>query len=139
MKIGFIGAGKVGFSLGRYLKENEYTVTGYYSRSPASAEDAAKFTNTLKFDTMKQLVEVSDVLFLTVPDGEIPVVWERLKEIDIYEKIICHTSGVLGSEVFSGMENHNVYGFSVHPAYAISNKYESYKDLKSTFFTKSKI
>ena len=135
MRIGFIGAGKVGFSLGRYLKENEYTVSGYYSKSPASAEDAARFTETNKYDTMKQLVEVSDVLFLTVPDGEIPVVWARLRENNINEKIICHTSGVLGSEVFSGIENPKFYGFSVHPILAISNKYESYKDIQSAFFT----
>lgn len=135
MRIGFIGAGKVGFSLGRYLTEHEYTVTGYYSKSLASAEDAAKFTETNKYETMKQLVEVSDVLFLTVPDGEIPVVWERLKEIDLNNKIICHTSGALGSEVFSGMENQKVYGFSVHPILAISDKYESYKDIQSAFFT----
>ncbi|MCR5784620.1 MAG: DUF2520 domain-containing protein [Eubacterium sp.] len=135
MKIGFIGAGKVGFSLGRYLKENEYTLSGYYSKSPASAEDAAKFCETNSFDTMKQLVEVSDVLFLTVPDGEIASVWERLKEIDICNKIICHTSGALSSEVFSGMKDRSVFGFSVHPILAISDKYESYKDLKSAFFT----
>lgn len=135
MRIGFIGAGKVGFSLGRYLKENEYTVSGYYSKSMASAEDAAQFTETKRYNTMKQLVEVSDVLFLTVPDGEIPVVWERLKEIDLNNKIICHTSGALGSEVFSDMKNQNVYGFSVHPILAISSKYESYKDIKSAFFT----
>ena len=135
MRIGFIGAGKVGFSLGRYLTEHEYTVTGYYSKSLASAEDAARFTETNKYETMKQLVEVSDVLFLTVPDGAIPVVWERLKEIDLNNKIICHTSGALGSEVFSGMENQKVYGFSVHPILAISDKYESYKDIQSAFFT----
>ena len=55
MRIGFIGAGKVGFSLGRYLKENEYTVSGYYSKSMASAEDAARFTETKRYNTMKQL------------------------------------------------------------------------------------
>ena len=30
MKAGFIGAGKVGFSLGKYLAENGIQVTGFY-------------------------------------------------------------------------------------------------------------
>ena len=44
MRIGFIGAGKVGFSLGRYLAEGGVTVTGYYSRNSRSAREAAEFT-----------------------------------------------------------------------------------------------
>ena len=36
MQIGFIGAGKVGFSLGRYFAENGLTVSGYYSRDSQS-------------------------------------------------------------------------------------------------------
>ena len=41
MKVGFIGAGKVGFSLGKYLKENGVEITGYFSKSPESAKSAA--------------------------------------------------------------------------------------------------
>ena len=37
MKIGFIGAGKVGFSLGKYLMENSTTVSGYYSKNENSS------------------------------------------------------------------------------------------------------
>ena len=135
MKIGFIGAGKVGFSLGRYLKDNEYTVIGYYSRSMASAEDAANFTGTKIFDTMKQIVEVSDVLFLTIPDGEIASVWDKLMNFDLTGKVICHCSGALSSHIFSNIENHNAYGYSVHPFLAISDKYKSHQDIKSAFFT----
>ena len=31
MKVGFIGAGKAGFSLGKYFKEKGLSVSGYYS------------------------------------------------------------------------------------------------------------
>lgn len=34
MKIGFIGAGKVGFSLGMFFVQGGISVTGYYSRHP---------------------------------------------------------------------------------------------------------
>ena len=43
IKIGFIGAGKVGFSLGKYLKVNKITVTGYYSRNEDSSKESFNF------------------------------------------------------------------------------------------------
>lgn len=81
MRIGFIGAGKVGFTLGKYLEQNlkkekiqknlpeTVTVSGYYSRQVESAKEAAAFTDTAVFDDLKKIVCASDVLMLTVPDG----------------------------------------------------------------------
>ena len=73
MRIGFIGAGKVGYSLGRYLKEHHISISGYYSRSLQSAMDAAEFTGTNFYSTLDELVKDSEVLFITVPDGVITV------------------------------------------------------------------
>ena len=46
MKVGFIGAGKVGFSLGKYLADNNQKVIGYYSEFKEDAKEASKFTNS---------------------------------------------------------------------------------------------
>ena len=66
MKIGFIGAGKVGFSLGRYFMEHHMDVSGYYSQNPESAKAAAVFTQTAFFETLEDVVRKSEVIFLTV-------------------------------------------------------------------------
>ena len=39
--IGFIGAGRVGFTLGRYFVENGLNVSGYYSRTYEHAVSAS--------------------------------------------------------------------------------------------------
>lgn len=135
MKFGFIGAGKVGFSLGKYLVDNNQVVTGYYSEFENDAEEAARFTNTRKYDALEALTKDSDVLFLTVSDGQISHVWEQLKSQHVYGKIICHCSGALSSEVFSDMAKYECYGYSIHPLFAVSNKYDSYKELSSSYFT----
>ena len=135
MRFGLIGAGKVGFSLGKYFKIHGLDVVGYYSRSPQSAAEAAAFTETNKYDTMKQLVEVSDVLFLTVPDGAISSVWEELRSFDISSKIICHCSGALTSSIFSDIDECGAFGYSIHPFLAVSSKYDSYEALSSALFT----
>ena len=71
MRAGFIGAGKVGFSLGKYLKENGVEITGYFSKSPESAKSAADFTNTKLYKSIENILSDSDTLFITVPDGQI--------------------------------------------------------------------
>lgn len=145
MRIGFIGAGKMGFTLGKHLKLHEctlcedgkelYRVNGYYSRNPDNAKKAAEFTDTNYYESMRELMSNSDILILTVPDGEIYGVYRELCEFkeNIKGKIIIHTSGALSSEVFSG--THGIYPYSVHPIYAVSSKTESYKNFNECFIT----
>jgi len=135
MKIGFIGAGKVGFSLGKYFCEHHLDVTGYYSKNLQSAKEAAVFTDTMYFEDIESIVRSSDTLFLTVPDGAIGEVWSSIKKLPIQNKIICHCSGSLSSAVFSEIDHCQSYGYSVHPLFAFSDKRNSYKELSGVFFT----
>lgn len=63
MRIGFIGAGKVGFTLGKYFAVNGLDVAGYYSRNYKSAEEAAAFTCSEAFDSITQLAGICDIIF----------------------------------------------------------------------------
>lgn len=135
MKAGFIGAGKVGFSLGRYFKENGYFVTGYYSRSRKSAEEAADFTGSRYYPGLADLVRDSDTLFLTVPDGAIGKVWDDMLDLPIENKNICHCSGSISSAVFFNAEKRGAYRFSVHPLCAVNDRYHSFRHLGETYFT----
>lgn len=139
MKIGFIGAGKMGYTLGRHLKEkatSEYEIVGYYSQKIDSAKDAAEFTDTVYYEDLEELVSACDTLFLTVPDGQIAVMADRLDGLScsLDGKILCHTSGALSSQVFSGMHS-LIYGYSIHPIYAVSSKTESYINFSDCFIT----
>lgn len=100
MKAGFIGAGKVGFSLGKYLVENGISVTGYFSRNQQIAEEAARFTDTICYQDLAHLVDSSDTLFLTVPDRAISEVWDCMRNLPIENKNICHCSGSISSTAF---------------------------------------
>ena len=135
IKIGFIGAGKVGFSLGKYFKENNIKVSGYYSRNEYSAKEATNFTNTKQYKMILDLIDDSDAIFITTPDSEIEGVWNEIKKLPIENKLICHCSGSVSSEVFSNINNHGAYGYSIHPMFAISDKYNSYKNLSKAFIT----
>jgi predicted short-subunit dehydrogenase-like oxidoreductase (DUF2520 family) len=135
MKIGFVGAGKVGVTLGKYFVGHGQDVTGFYSRSNTSAKEAAAFTGTACFGTLNSVLAASDILFLTVPDAAISDLWRQLKALPLQNKIICHCSGLLSSADFDGINERGAYGYSIHPLFAISSKTESYKTIGQAIFT----
>lgn len=141
MQIGIIGAGKVGCSMGKYIMEDAackqagIRVTGYAGRSKESVETAATFTGTKAFGSMQDLIKESDILFITTPDDAIITVWEEMKKESIKRKTICHFSGSLSSEIFSGRKERDVYACSAHPMFAFSSKFTCYEQLNHVFIT----
>ncbi len=136
MNIGFIGAGKAGFTLDKYFSAHGIEVTGYYSRNIRSARDAAAFISSNVYGDAAGVLSKSDVLFLTVPDGSIRPTYEALARGDIRGKIFCHASGALtAAAAFPGIRQKGASGFSVHPLLAISDRYRSYRELADCFFT----
>ncbi len=139
MRIGFIGAGRVGCSLGKYLKESEsgWELAGYYSRSVASAREAADFTESEVFTDLLQLAKDCDAIAVTTADGAIADVWHRLCDcMDQWEhQIVLHCSGALASTVFDGADARGVTAVSLHPFYAVSDRYHSYQTLGEALLT----
>lgn len=139
-RIGFIGAGRVGCTLGRYFVENGLNVSGFYSRTPENAKWAANFTDSNSYDNIIGLVSNSDIVFITVTDANISLIWkyivdESKNNLNIRNKIFCHCSGALSSAVFSGIEQSDSCGYSVHPIFAVNDKQNSYKEISKAFFT----
>lgn len=135
MRIGFIGAGKVGCSLGKYFKSRGAEVVGYYSRTLDSARTAAEFVGTNYYESLETVVGFSDCLFFTVNDTAIADVWTKVRKLDISGKMICHCSGAKSASVFEGVDERKAYGFSLHPISPFSSRYDSYKNIKDAYFT----
>lgn len=138
MRIGFIGAGKVGCTLGKYMKERlgrHIQLTGYYSRNLDHARAAAVLTSSYAYSEVETLVQESDLIFLTVTDGAIKEIWEQLKILPMAGKILCHTSGAMASTIFEGIQELGASGYSLHPLSAISDRIESHRKMESVLFT----
>lgn len=130
-QIGFIGAGRVGTALGKYLSMHKLSISGYYSRRESSARESAEIVGTRYFLEVSDLIKESNLLFLTVSDHQIETVWNQIKTIVPQEMVICHCSGVYSSQIFS----ENVFAYSIHPLCAISQKEDSWQLLKKSVFT----
>lgn len=134
MKIGFIGAGRVGFSLGKYFSVNGIDIVGYYSKNKENAYLASSFTSSECYINLNDIIDDCDTLFLTVNDDSISEIAKEIYKLNIKNKIIIHTSGAKSSLSLEGLVDDN-YCYSLHPIYAFSDKYESYKGLNKASFT----
>lgn len=134
-RIGIIGAGKAGTTLGRYLALAGKKIAGIYSRTRQSADEAATFIGTRVFDDLSGLVEVSDVLFITTPDEQIPGVWQQIRNCPLQGRLVCHFSGSLSSHVFSDIREFGGYGASVHPMFAFNDKFTAYRQFHTANLT----
>ncbi|MBO6108589.1 MAG: DUF2520 domain-containing protein [Eubacterium sp.] len=134
-KTGFIGAGKVACSVGKYLTENGIPVSGYYDLDSDNADEAATFTDSRAYMDGSQLISDSDIIFISTPDDKILPVWEHIKTMDIRDKYIGMFSGSLSSKLFSGVGSAGAHGFSLHPMYAFSDRFTDYRDFHTAKLT----
>ncbi|MBI9070914.1 MAG: DUF2520 domain-containing protein [Melioribacteraceae bacterium] len=117
VKIAFIGAGKIAYSLVPAFIEKGFTVQSIISRDIKSAKDLAD-QNRIKnyYDNIGNDLIEADLIFLTVPDDSIEVVVNALLETRIRfdNKIIVHTSGAKSSKDISMLESIGVITASFH-------------------------
>lgn len=136
MKIGFIGAGKVGTTLAMAFAENGLDVSGFWSRSHQSAAFAAGLTVTHVFSDIASLVRHSDVLFITVTDDAIHGIYDTLTHLPLEGKVLCHTSGIYSVDnVFPNRAAYGAFGTGIHPLTPIHNKTTEWRSLRKSSFS----
>lgn len=122
MKVGVIGAGRVGTSFGRLLYEKNL-LSGFYS-------DIYPQFDYPVFDSAEELCRKSDIVFLTVPDRMINPVWNEIKAY-CENKTVCHMSGAMSAcDAFGDKRE----AASLHPMMAVSTP-DSTEELKEAVFT----
>lgn len=138
--IAFIGAGKVGVSLGRYFSEKQLNLLGFYSQSATEAQDAADFTASQAL-SLKSVLTHAEIIFISIPDDQIATLADeaaqlaRQHNIDIRHKIFCHCSGSLTSDALAPLSQQGASIYSLHPMFAFADKYSTYKKLHLAHFT----
>lgn len=95
--IAIIGAGKIAFSLTAALIKAKYPVNLIISRNLKSAKELAnKFNISHHSNSLNKIHEAVETYFITVPDGEIKKVADKLaKTTRSFKNTVCiHFSGV---------------------------------------------
>jgi predicted short-subunit dehydrogenase-like oxidoreductase (DUF2520 family) len=138
MRIGIIGAGRVGCSLALALSQRRVPIAGIYSRSAASAEFAAQAVRCRSFDSLKELVDTGDILFITVPDTAIAPVAREIAQISgeagLSGKVFLHCSGALSSGVLDCIRKAGGAVGSLHPIQTFPDRRDSWESMYGICF-----
>lgn len=119
MKIGIIGAGKVGIALGYTFKRKGFRVTAVASRRQASLDTAKAYMGDDCLYTLDdpKAVEHADVIAVTTQDREIGKVAGAVSGsgVDVAGKVFFHTSGAHTLEELRPLDKRGGLLGSLHP------------------------
>jgi predicted short-subunit dehydrogenase-like oxidoreductase (DUF2520 family) len=119
MKIGIIGAGKVGIVLARSLKEKGFNVTAIASRREESLAAARAYVGEGLLYTTDNLkiAEMCDVIGVTTQDREIGRVAEEIcaSILSVEGKTFFHTSGAHKASELAPLDTRGALLGSLHP------------------------
>jgi predicted short-subunit dehydrogenase-like oxidoreductase (DUF2520 family) len=117
LKIGFIGAGKVGCGFGFLLSKNNVYVSGYLSKNIESAKYAAVLTKSAYYDNYDAILKDSDVIIISTNDTSIDDVVQELIKYKhlIKDKVFAHLSGAITLKILNSISEIGGHGMVIHP------------------------
>jgi len=122
LRVGVIGAGRVGAVLGAALATAGHDVVAASGLSTASADRAARLLPGVPLVPADEVVAASDLVVLAVPDDTLPRLVAGLAETGAWRpgQLAFHTSGAHGLAVLAPAEAAGVLALALHPAMTFS-------------------
>src|SRR5829696_5229588 len=126
LRVGIVGAGRVGAVLGAALAAAGHDVVAAAGLSAASAERAARLLPGVPLVPADEVVAASDLVVLAVPDDTLPGLVAGLAGTGAWRagQITFHTSGAHGLAVLAPAERAGVLPLALHPAMTFSGAAE---------------
>lgn len=136
MRIGVVGAGKVGSAVSLLLKRAGYEAAGVASRSRESAERLASQLGCSVLPAA-EVSRRSDCLLITTPDDAIPEVVARLAQEGAFREgeLVVHMSGALTSEALRPAALQGAIPLSIHPIQSFADVEKAMELLPGSYFS----
>ena len=133
LKLGFIGAGKVGTALAVLLNRKGYTVAAVYDQSHESAERLKALVDTCRVTTTgQQVADASDLTFITTPDAFIESVASRIKWTPGYN--VVHCSGADSTAILDKARQQGASVGVFHPLQTFAGLQQAIENIPGTTF-----
>ena len=118
LRIGLIGAGRVGIALARALQNHGHAIVAAHAVSENSRNRLAEFLPATDVVSIEKLIEVSQTILLTVPDDVLPDLVRGIAKTIGFKKhqFVIHTSGRFGTEVLAPAQIQGALTMAIHPA-----------------------
>ena len=136
LRVGVVGAGRVGAVLGAALAAAGHDVVAAAGLSTASAERAARLLPGTPLLPTDEVVRASDLVVLAVPDDTLPGLVAGLAGTGVWRagQLTFHTSGAHGLAVLEPAERVGVLPLALHPAMTFTGAPEDVERLTGTPF-----
>ena len=128
MKIGIIGAGKMGKSLARSLYDAGFDVVAVSSRTLSNAYAIQSLINDISvYEDPQDVVDTCNVIFLTVSDSQIENVCNSLNWNN--KKTVIHTSGATSLEALKHAKDQSALIGIMHPMASFTEEIQSIRSI----------
>ena len=134
LRIVFIGAGKIAYSLVPQLIYSDYKIIQIISRKLESAADLAEQNFILNYSNyIENIDETANLIFLSMNDSEIKQTADNiaLQPFNFDEKIFLHLSGSLNINELSSLKEKGAKVGSLHIMQSFPNK--DFTSVKNSF------
>lgn len=135
LRIGIIGAGRVGSAIAFHTRRLGYGIAGIYDRRPSQAWIVYGLLK-LPYVRMRSrdVAAGSDVLFFTTPDAHIEPEFRAVRKWVLPGTLVVHCSGALGVEVFADSRQQGLETLAMHPAQSFSSHAHAIRTIRGCCF-----
>ena len=136
LKVGIISAGRVGTAMGVALERADHVVVACSAISSASRRLAERRLPDTPVLAVPDVADRAELLFLTVPDSELPGLVNGLASTDAVRRgtIVAHTSGANGVALLAPLTARGCIPLAIHPAMTFTGADEDIARLAETCF-----
>lgn len=126
LRVGVIGAGRVGSVLGAALGASGHRITAATAVSTASRRRARQLLPGAAILPADEVVARADLVLLAVPDDTLGDLVRGLADAGAFHpgQMIVHTSGSHGLAVLEPATQHGVLGLALHPVMTFAGRTE---------------
>jgi predicted short-subunit dehydrogenase-like oxidoreductase (DUF2520 family) len=134
LKLGFIGAGTVGTALAARLSQKGYSVVAVSSRSLDSAQKMARLVPGCKvFDDAQGVADTAELVFITTPDGAIPLVAAQVNWRT--GQSVAHCSGADSTDVLEPARKLGAQVGAFHPLQTFASVEQAIENIPGSTFS----
>jgi len=136
LRVGVVGVGRVGSTLGVALARAGHQVVAVSAVSTQSLGRAARTLPTAQVRPVDEVVAVSDLVLLSVPDDVLRPLVSGLADAGVWRsgQLVAHTSGAHGIGVLDPAAARGVLALALHPVMTFAGRPEDLDRLVGSTF-----
>jgi predicted short-subunit dehydrogenase-like oxidoreductase (DUF2520 family) len=136
LRVGVVGAGRVGATLGAALQRAGHQMVGVSAISDASLRRADRLLPGVDVLPVDQVVAAADFVLVAVPDDALRPLVAGLAEAGVWRtgQLVAHTSGAQGIAALNPAAARGVLALALHPVMTFTGRPEDLDRLEGAAF-----